>query len=78
MSLDSSRRSFFKTSLAIATTTQFTERLLEAQSEEATGPLLAYVGKLEPSIIGVQASDAELSTLKWRSHRIFTSLSRRT
>src|SRR5262249_50099997 len=39
-----SRRSFLKTSVALAGTTPLLDELLEAQSEKAARPLFAYVG----------------------------------
>jgi 6-phosphogluconolactonase (cycloisomerase 2 family) len=39
-----SRRSFLKTSVALAGTTPLLETLFPAQAQETTGPLLAYVG----------------------------------
>src|SRR5437667_9025705 len=41
---DSSRRSFLKTSVALAGTTPLMDGLLQAQSEKVARPLLAYVG----------------------------------
>src|SRR5580704_10279144 len=41
--LDSSRRSFLKTSVALAGTARLMDGLLQAQAKEAAGPLIAYV-----------------------------------
>jgi len=42
--LDRSRRSFLKSSVAFAGTTPLVAGLLQAQSNEVSGPLITYVG----------------------------------
>jgi 6-phosphogluconolactonase len=57
-SLDSSRRSFFKTSIAIAGTTPLINGLLQA--EETARPLLAYVGTFSSPLRDVLPTQVDL------------------
>jgi 6-phosphogluconolactonase len=57
---DSSRRSFLKTCLAVAGTTPLMEGLLQAQSGEAAGPLVAYVGTFSSPLRDVLPTQVDL------------------
>ena len=58
--LDNSRRSFLKTSVALAGTTVLTEGLLQAHSGEAAGPLVAYVGTFSSPLRDVLRTQVDL------------------
>jgi 6-phosphogluconolactonase (cycloisomerase 2 family) len=58
--LDRSRRSFLKTSVALAGATPLRERLLPAQSGQAAGPLLAYVGTFSSPLRDVLPTQVDL------------------
>src|SRR5436853_6772589 len=57
---DRSRRSFLKTSVALAGTTPFMDGLLQAQSGEAGGPLVAYVGTFSSPLKDVLPTQVDL------------------
>jgi 6-phosphogluconolactonase (cycloisomerase 2 family) len=58
--LDRSRRSFLKTSVALAGTTALIDGLLQAQSRKAPGPLLAYVGTFSSPLHDVLPTQVDL------------------
>src|SRR5438105_12706481 len=57
---DRSRRSFLKTSVALAGTTPLIEELLQARSGETTGLLLAYVGTFSSPLRDVLPTQVDL------------------
>ena len=69
--LDSSRRSFLKASVALAGTTQLMDGLLHAQSTEATGPLLAYVGTFSSPLRDVLPTQVDLPPGNGRGIHLF-------
>jgi 6-phosphogluconolactonase (cycloisomerase 2 family) len=66
-----SRRSFLKTSVALAGTTPMLERLLPAQSGQATGHLLAYVGTFSAPLQDVLPTQVDLPPGNGRGIHIF-------
>ncbi len=66
---DCSRRSFFKTSIAIAGTTPLIDDLLQA--EEPAGPLLAYVGTFSSPLRDVLATQVDLPPGNGRGIHLF-------
>jgi 6-phosphogluconolactonase (cycloisomerase 2 family) len=58
--LDRSRRSFLKTSIALAGTTPFLAAGLRAQSDEARAPLMAYVGTFSSPLQDVLPTQVDL------------------
>ena len=69
--LNSSRRSFLKTSVALAGTTPLMEGLLHAQSGEAAGPLLAYVGTFSSPLRDVLPTQVDLPPGNGRGIHLF-------
>src|SRR5882724_7380119 len=68
---DNSRRSFLKTSVALAGTTPFADGLLQAQAEKAAGPLLAYVGTFSSPLRDVLPTQVDLPPGNGRGIHIF-------
>ena len=60
ISSDRSRRSFLKTSVALAGTTPLVDQLLEAQAEKPAKPLLAYVGTFSSPLRDVLPTQVDL------------------
>ena len=69
--LYSSRRSFLKTSVALAGTTPLMEGLLQAQSGEAAKPLLAYVGTFSSPLRDVLPTQVDLPPGNGRGIHLF-------
>jgi 6-phosphogluconolactonase (cycloisomerase 2 family) len=69
--LDGSRRSFLKTSVAIAAITSLQDEVLQAQSKAAAGPLLAYVGTYSSPLRDVLATQVDLPPGNGRGIHIF-------
>src|SRR6266403_6307635 len=69
--LDSSRRTFLKTSVAFAGTTPLVDALLQAQSEQAAGPLLAYVGTFISPLRDVLPTQVDLPPGNGRGIHVF-------
>ncbi len=69
--LDSSRRSFLKTSIALAGSTLLLDGLLVAQSGEAAGPLLAYVGTFSSPLRDVLPTQVDLPPGNGRGIHLF-------
>jgi 6-phosphogluconolactonase (cycloisomerase 2 family) len=67
----SSRRSFLKTSVALAGTTPLLESLLPAQPEKAAGPLLAYVGTFSSPLRDVLPTQVDLPPGNGRGIHLF-------
>jgi 6-phosphogluconolactonase (cycloisomerase 2 family) len=67
----SSRRSFLTTSVAIAGTTPLVDSLLQAQSGEAVGPLLAYVGTFSSPLGDVLPTQVDLPPGNGRGIHLF-------
>src|SRR3954447_3527420 len=68
---DHSRRSFLRTSVAVAGTASFTGGLLRAQSSEAAGPLLAYVGTFSSPLRDVLPTQVDLPPGNGRGIHLF-------
>jgi 6-phosphogluconolactonase len=68
---DSSRRSFLKTSVALAGTTPLTNGLLQAQSAEAAVPLLAYVGTFSSPLRDMLPTQVDLPPGNGRGIHLF-------
>src|SRR5438876_2587486 len=66
-----SRRSFLKTSAALAGTTPFMEPLLQAQPKEAAEPLLAYVGTFSSPLHDVLPTQVDLPPGNGRGIHVF-------
>jgi 6-phosphogluconolactonase (cycloisomerase 2 family) len=66
-----SRRSFLKTSVALAGTTPLMEGLLEAQSGKSDRPLLAYVGTFSSPLRGVLPTQVDLPPGNGRGIHVF-------
>jgi 6-phosphogluconolactonase len=69
--LDSSRRSFLKNCLAFAGTTPLMNGLLQVQSGEAGGPLLAYVGTFSSPLRNVLPTQVDLPPGNGRGIHLF-------
>jgi 6-phosphogluconolactonase (cycloisomerase 2 family) len=69
--LGRSRRSFLKTSLAVAGTTAFLGDMLRAQPQEATGPLLAYVGTFSSPLRDTLPTQVDLPPGNGRGIHLF-------
>ena len=69
--LDRSRRSFLKTSIALAGTTPLMGGLLQAQSGAAAGPLLAYVGTFSSPLRDVLPTQVDLPPGNGRGIHLF-------
>ena len=68
---DGSRRSFLKTSVAVAGTTSFMDGLLRAQSGVAAGSLLAYVGTFSSPLRDVLPTQVDLPPGNGRGIHVF-------
>jgi 6-phosphogluconolactonase (cycloisomerase 2 family) len=68
---DRSRRSFLKTSVALAGATSLTEGLLPAQPGEAAGTLLAYVGTFSSPLRDVLPTQVDLPPGNGRGIHLF-------
>jgi 6-phosphogluconolactonase (cycloisomerase 2 family) len=68
---DRSRRSFLKTSAALAGTTLGIARLLQAQSDEANRPLMAYVGTFSSPLRDVLPTQVDLPPGNGRGIHLF-------
>ncbi len=71
ISSDRSRRSFLKTSLAIATTAPLMDGLLEARSGEAAGSLFAYIGTFSSPLRDVLPTQVDLPPGNGRGIHLF-------
>src|SRR5512141_972799 len=71
LSLDRSRRTFVKTSIALAGTTSFLPGLLQAQMKDAIGPLLAYVGTFSSPLKDVLPTQVDLPPGNGRGIHLF-------
>ncbi|MFH1922059.1 MAG: lactonase family protein [Planctomycetota bacterium] len=69
--LDRSRRSFLRTSVALAGTTPLIAGLLHAQSNEASGPLTAYVGTFSSPLRDVLPTQVDLPPGNGRGIHLF-------
>ena len=69
--LDRSRRSFLRTSVALAGTTPLIAGLLQAQSNEAGGPLMAYVGTFSSPLRDVLPTQVDLPPGNGRGIHLF-------
>src|SRR3954470_17277332 len=69
--LDLSRRSFLKTSLALAGTTALLDGVLRAQPKEAARPLLAYVGTFSSPLRDVLPTQVDLPPGNGRGIHLF-------
>lgn len=68
---DGSRRSFIKTSVALAGTTPLVSGLLRAQPKEGGGPLLAYVGTFSSPLRDVPPTQVDLPPGNGRGIHLF-------
>src|SRR6516162_8725247 len=66
-----SRRSFLKTSVALAGTTPLMEGMLPAQKDEVARPLLAYVGTFSSPLRDVLPTQVDLPPGNGRGIRLF-------
>ena len=71
ITLEQSRRSFLKTSVALAGTAPLLNGLLQAQSGEAAGPLLAYVGTFSSPLRDVLPTQVDLPPGNGRGIHLF-------
>jgi len=69
--LDRSRRSFLKASAALAGTTPLIAGLLHAQSNEASGPLIAYVGTFSSPLRDMLPTQVDLPPGNGRGIHLF-------
>ena len=69
--LDNSRRSFLKTSVAIAGSALLMDGLLPAQAGEAAGPLIAYVGTFSSPLRDVLPTQVDLPPGNGRGIHLF-------
>ncbi len=69
--LDRSRRSFLKTSVTLAGTSQLIAGLLQAQSHEPGGPLIAYVGTFSSPLRDVLPTQVDLPPGNGRGIHLF-------
>jgi 6-phosphogluconolactonase (cycloisomerase 2 family) len=69
--LDRSRRSFLKTSVALAGATPLIADLLHAQSNEVGGPLMAYVGAYSSPLRGMLPTQVDLPPGNGRGIHLF-------
>jgi 6-phosphogluconolactonase (cycloisomerase 2 family) len=68
---DTSRRSFLKSSVALAGTTPLLNRLCEAQSRETSAPLVAYVGTFSSPLRDTLPTQVDLAPGNGRGIHIF-------
>src|SRR5438876_10752588 len=66
-----SRRAFLKASVALAGTTPLVEGLLQAEPQEAAGPLLAYVGTFSSPLRAVLPTQVDLPPGNGRGIHLF-------
>ncbi len=71
LSQDSSRRSFLKTTAALAGTTQLMSGLLQAQTTGADAPLMAYVGTFSSPLQDVLPTQVDLPPGNGRGIHLF-------
>ncbi len=71
MRLDRSRRSFLKTSVTLAGTTPFFAGLLQGQSDDASEPLIAYVGTFSSPLGDVLPTQVDLPPGNGRGIHLF-------
>ena len=69
--LDRSRRWFLRTSVALAGTTPLVAGLLHAQSKEAGGPLMAYVGTFSSPLRDMLPTQVDLPPGNGRGIHLF-------
>ncbi len=69
--LGRSRRSFLRTSVALAGTTPFIAGLLQAQLDEASGPLIAYVGTFSSPLRDMLPTQVDLPPGNGRGIHLF-------
>ncbi len=69
--LDRSRRSFLRTSVALAGTTPLISGLLQAQSNESSGPLIAYVGTFSSPLRDMLPTQVDLPPGNGRGIHLF-------
>src|SRR5688572_26777136 len=69
--LDRSRRSFLKTSFALAGTIPLTTNFVEAESGAASGPLVAYVGTFSSPLRDVLPTQVDLPPGNGRGIHLF-------
>src|SRR5450755_3521313 len=69
--LDRSRRSFLKTSFALAGTSPLIAGLLQAQSDETSGPLIGYVGTFSSPLRDVLPTQVDLPPGNGRGIHLF-------
>jgi hypothetical protein len=69
--LDRSRRSFLRTSVALAGTTPLIAGSLQARSDEAGGPLIAYVGTFSSPLRDVLPTQVDLPPGNGRGIHLF-------
>src|SRR5213595_3454428 len=68
---DNSRRSFLKSSIALAGTTPLMDGLLQAQSGKADRPLVAYVGTFSSPLRDVLPTQVDLPPGNGRGIHVF-------
>ena len=71
ISSERSRRSFLRSSVAVAGTTVFRENLLQARSGPGTGPLLAYVGTFSSPLRDMLPTQVDLPPGNGRGIHLF-------
>lgn len=69
--LDNSRRSFLKSSFALAATTPFATSLIQAQTRKVVGPLMAYVGTFSSPLGDVLPTQVDLPPGNGRGIHLF-------
>lgn len=69
--LNSSRRAFLKTSVALVGTTSFVGGLLQAQAAEVVGPLIAYVGTFSSPLRDMLPTQVDLPPGNGRGIHLF-------
>src|SRR5437763_15910362 len=69
--LDRSRRSFLRTSVALAGTSPLIAGSLQARSDEAGGPLIAYVGTFSSPLRDVLPTQVDLPPGNGRGIHVF-------
>ena len=68
---DHSRRSFLKVSAALAGATPLVAGLLQAEADEASGPLMAYVGTFSSPLRDVLPTQVDLPPGNGRGIHLF-------
>lgn len=71
MALDTSRRSFMKTGIVLAGTTQLMDGLIHAESKEEAGPFIAYVGTFSSPLRDVLPTQVDLPPGNGRGIHLF-------